>query len=323
MLRSMRIWVVALLVIAGAQCSIAQQGQDDMQIPVLAEYPPTGPVLQIDGMQVHAHVEGSGPDLVLIHGAGGNTREWTFSMVDRLKDRYRVVAFDRPGHGYTSRIEAREGRGESPSEQADLLVKAARELGLEQPIVLGQSFGAAVALAWALEHPDMISALVNVSGVSNPWPGGLDSWYRLTNTFFGRTIVIPLASAFVSDGYIKNSVNSIFSPDPVPDGYIDHIGVPLSIRTLTLHANTQQINGLRPHVVKMAERYGEVQIPVEIIHGDADTTVPLDIHSIPLNDQIAGANLTILPGIGHMPQHASEDEVVAAIDRAANRAGLR
>ena len=62
---------------------------------------------------------------------------------------------------------------------------------------------------------------------------------------------------------------------------------------------------------------------VEIVHGDADTIVPLDIHSEPLARLLPDATLTVLPGIGHMPHHAAPDAVVAAIDRVFARAALR
>ena len=64
-------------------------------------------------------------------------------------------------------------------------------------------------------------------------------------------------------------------------------------------------------------------MPVEIVHGDADTIVPLNVHSIKLPDQIDGANLTVREGVGHMPQHSHAADVIAAIDRVASRAGLR
>ncbi len=60
------------------------------------EFPPEGQILDVDGMQVHAVVMGAGPDLVLIHGASGNTRDMTFSLAPRLAERYRVIVFDRP-----------------------------------------------------------------------------------------------------------------------------------------------------------------------------------------------------------------------------------
>ncbi len=51
--------------------------------------------------------------------------------------------------------------------------------------------------------------------------------------------------------------------------------------------------------------------------------MPLEVHSARLAELIPGANLTVLENVGHMPHHTVPDEVVAAIDRAAARAGLR
>ena len=48
---------------------------------------------------------GEGPDVVLIHGAFGSLRDFTFDLSDRLSERYRVIAFDRPGLGYTDRTD--------------------------------------------------------------------------------------------------------------------------------------------------------------------------------------------------------------------------
>ena len=89
-----------------------------------------------------------------------------------------------------------------------------------------------------------------------------------------------------------------------------------------MRANARQVAGLRPHVVRMARAYGRLPMPVEAVHGDADTIVPFDIHAAPLEGQISGARVTPLPGIGHMPHHVALDAVVAAIDRATARAGL-
>ena len=54
-----------------------------------------------------------------------------------------------------------------------------------------------------------------------------------------------------------------------------------------------------------------------------DTIVPHKVHGEPLSKLIPGAHLTLLPGVGHMPQHVAAPAVLAAIDRAAARAGLR
>lgn len=293
------------------------------------EFPPEGQFIEVDGRRVHAVVRGAGPDLVLIHGAGGNAREFTFSFMGRMADRYRVIAFDRPGLGFTDRTsDAYDGAfntdAEGPEEQAALLQAAARALGVERAIVVGHSYGGAVALAWALNHPDQTAGVVNLAGVSHPWPGDLGAYYTVNGSWWGGAVIPPLIAAYASDTQIENAVRGIFDPQDVPPGYIDHIGAPLTIRPENFRANTRQVNTLRPHIVRMAPRYAsELTMPIEIIHGDADETVPLDIHSIPLRDAAPRVNLTVLEGVGHMPHHAAPELVDAAIERIAAQTGLR
>ncbi len=290
-------------------------------------YPPQGRIVDVDGTPVHVQIAGSGPDLVLIHGASGNVRDWTIDFVDRVSDRYRVIMFDRPGLGWTGRLDGRSGiwnaKSESPMEQAILLQKAGAIVGMDNPIVVGHSFGGAVAMAWALSQPKETAALVMLAAVSNPWPGTLGWAYTWGGTLFGGAFMMPVISAFVPDSYIKASVDSIFTPQTPPDGYAEQVGAGLILRRESLRANAQQVNSLRPHIVKMSKRYSGLQMPVEIVHGDADTIVPLSVHSEPLSRQVNGAVLTVLKGIGHMPHHAAPDAVADAIDRAAIRAGLR
>ena len=82
--------------------------------------------------------------------------------------------------------------------------------------MLGHSLGGAVALAWAVHHPDRIAALVTVSGVSHPWPGGLGAYYTVLSSWPGRHIVIPLMTAFVSDARIAAEIDAVFAPPRRP-----------------------------------------------------------------------------------------------------------
>nr|WP_246039815.1 alpha/beta hydrolase [Sulfitobacter sabulilitoris] len=292
-----------------------------------AAYPPTGQLLDIEGTDVHVKVMGDGPDLVMIHGASGSMRDFTFAFAERMSDRYRVILMDRPGLGWTERPgNAYEGawnaRSESPRVQARLLQAAADRLGVTDPIVLGHSYGGAVALAWGLERPDDTAALVLVSAASNPWPGDLGLLYKVNSSPAGGALVIPVITAFVPEPVIRSTLSSIFAPQSAPDGYLDHFGPDMTLRRSAMRANAQQVNSLRPHVVEMSAHYPSLRMPTEIVHGTADTIVPIDIHSEPLARQIPGANLTRLEGIGHMPHHVDPQAVAAAVDRAARRAGL-
>ena len=289
-------------------------------------YPAEGERITVEGARIHVRVMGEGPDLVLIHGASGNTRDFTFSLADALKDRYRVILVDRPGLGWSTRPPGYGGplnrAGESPQLQARLLHAAVAQVGVSRPLVLGHSFGGAVAMAWALEFPDT-AGLVMVAAVSHPWPGELNWQYPVNASPLGGALFVPLVTALAPRSYVESVVASIFHPQAMPEGYLSHVGTALTLRRKALRANARQVNGLRPHVVDMAPRYPSLTLPIEIVHGDADEIVPLSVHSEPLAERVESANLTVLEGEGHMPHHTAEAQVIAAIDRAASRAGLR
>jgi pimeloyl-ACP methyl ester carboxylesterase len=289
----------------------------------VASYPPLGRFVEIDGTRVHFVQEGQGPDLVLIHGASGNLRDFAFDLVGRLRDRYRVTVFDRPGLGYTERLDR---DGASIFEQADLLAAATDALGIQAPIVLGHSYGGAVALAWATRietGAQSPAALVLLAAASNPWDGGISTYYRILSHPLGQRIAVPLLAAWVPDRVVTDTIAQIFAPQPTPPGYADYIGAGLTLQRRALRENALQRAGILDEVSQMVPDYADIDMPVEILHGDADTTVWLSIHSEPLSRQIAGANLVAMPGVGHAPHHADPDAVVAAIDRAARAAALR
>lgn len=290
-----------------------------MRLRAAAAYPPTGRMLDVGGQRVHAHVEGTGPDVILLHGASGNSRDFTFDLVGRLAGRFRVCAIDRPGLGHS---DALHGRGESPAEQAALLDAAAARLGIDRAVVLGHSYGAAVAMAWALNLPARVAAVVSLAGATMPWKGDLGPWYRYAATGIGSATLVPLVSALVPRRVTGRNIASIFAPQPPPPGYADYVGIDLTLRPGTLRANVRQVSGLKPHVTAMAARYRGLELPVEIVHGTADTIVPLAVHARPLARSLPRAALTELPGIGHMPHHADPAATIAAIGRAARRAGL-
>lgn len=275
-----------------------------------AAYPPSGTFLTVDGQRLHYEIRGQGPDLVMIHGASGSLRDLTFSLRDRLADNFRVTVIDRPGLGHSDPMPDASLRA-----QALMLRSAVAALGVNEPILLGQSYGGSVALAWALEGGPR--ALVLVGSPSLPWPGKLDPWYRLTATAPGRVLGIPLAAAFVPQSYVTATTAAVFAPDPVPPGYERHLGATLALRRASLAANTAQVNALRDELVAMQPHYPKLTLPVELIHGDQDKIVPLAVHSGPLAQLLPNARLTVIKGSGHMPHHAHEPVVIDAVHRAA------
>lgn len=290
---------------------------------ILAEkaFPAEGDFIHVDGHPVHYIAKGdrSLPVVVLLHGASGNTRDFTFDLVDRLSERYHVIVFDRPGLGHTPALAS---QGVTLNDQAALLSGAALQLGATQPIVVGQSFGGAVTMSWAVNFPDHIAAAVSIAGATYPWEGKLSRFYARLGDPVQGPVIANLISAWASRNYVKASISGIFAPQPAPADYASYIGVPLILRPASLIANAQQRTDLRGHLTNLAPRYSVLSLPVEIVHGDADTTVGINVHSTRMVNDIAGANLVALKGVGHMPHHSHPEAIIAAIDRAAARAGL-
>ena len=311
--------LAATTVALGGCAALLDARASDREAAAEARYPPVGRMIEVDGARLHVHVEGTGPDLVLIHGANGNLRDFTFALTDRLSQDFRVIAFDRPGLGWSDTIPDHE----DPRAQAAALRAAAETLGVRRPLVLGHSYGGAVALAWALAAPGDTAGLVVLAGASHPWEGGLGLSQTLPATALGRWVVVPFITAFASRDRVEGVLENVFAPQPVPEGYAEHIGAGLSLRRDQIVRNSEQVSGLKPFLRLMAPGYPDLPMPIEILHGDADRTVGLSIHGERLAEDAPHARLTVLEGVGHMPQHAAPEAVIAAIHRAAARAGLR
>ena len=311
--------LIAVAVLGGAALFVTHRAAA-REAAAIAAYPATGNFVTVNGTKIHYEMAGSGPDVILIHGALGNLRDMTFDLKKKLIPRYRVIAFDRPGFGYSDPLPDGDT---SLAAQAQILQAAATQIGVTHPIVVGHSYGGAVVMEWAL-HPDGLppAAIVLVSAPTLPWPGALDILYRVTGNRIGATLVVPLITAFVTEDYLHKSVTSIFAPSPVPNGYEAFVGSGLTLRRTSLATNGKQVNTLYDQVVAMAPLYPGLTLPVELVHGDADTSVPLTVHALPLSKILPNAHLTVIEGAGHMPHHSHPDVVIAAIDRAAKRAHL-
>ena len=275
-------------------------------------FPPAGEFVAVEGHQVHYIDQGSGPAVILIHGASGNLRDWTFSMVGRLAERYRVLAFDRAGHGYSDR----PADGYDPAVQGRLIAKAARKLGVEQAILVGHSFGCAPALAIALDDPDLAAGLVDVAGASHPWDGSLSIRYPLSFNPLTSWALRTVAS-LISE---EKLVDPVFEPQATPEGYIEHIGVKLALRPSTFRHNAEDVLRLNESLKRMSPRYPTLKLPVEILHGSLDDVVTESISPRGVERDVPHDRFTLLDGVGHMPHHVAEDEIVAAIDRLAMEA---
>lgn len=114
-------------------------------------------VVSVDGLRINAVEWGAGPAVVLLHGLAGSLEYWA-PFAERLGRGHRVLALDVPGHGASDALEPFTFAG-----VVDVLARAADQLGVSEPALVGHSFGAPVAICWAAQRP--VRALVLASPV--------------------------------------------------------------------------------------------------------------------------------------------------------------
>jgi pimeloyl-ACP methyl ester carboxylesterase len=275
---------------------------------------PAAATVTVGGVPISFSRMGRGRPVCLIHGASGNLNDMTFRLAPALADRYEVIAVDRPGHG---RSGLPAGGGVSINLQAELIRGALARLGIQRPLVVGHSYGGSVALAWAVDAPETMSGLVLLAAPSEVWKGGLG----LSNDLLANPVTGPLLARsiphLVTRGFAERTVAEVFAPQEVPEGYLAHLDLGLVLQPTSLRENARQLVSLKEELRPMVPRYPGLSMPIQIVHGTADRTVGLDIHSAVFARQVPHARLTRLPGIGHMVHQVATGEVVEAIAAAA------
>jgi pimeloyl-ACP methyl ester carboxylesterase len=279
---------------------------------------PAGRLVPVAGGRLHV-VELSPPRIpvglpvVLLHGASGNLEDQRLTLGYALAVRRRVILIDRPGHGFSDRPGGNADA--SPGRQAALIAQALSEVGVARAIILGHSWSGALAAALALDFPERVAGLVLLSPVTHPWPGGI-SWYNALaatpaiGPLFVRALALPLGLVMIG-----NAIANTFAPQRPPPDYARRSASRLVLRPAEFIANAQDIAMLKSFVTAQVPRYRAINAPTAVITGARDTVVSVDLHARAVAALVPGARLVLLEGIGHMPQHAAADAIVAEIDR--------
>jgi len=313
--RSSLAWLgLAAGVLAGTAAAVAWQTRQAERAN-----PPEGRFIEVDGIRLHYIDRGMGQPLVLLHGNGDMARDFDIAgVLDLAADKYRVIAFDRPGYGWSDRP---HGKSWSPEDQADLIVHALQRLGIDRPIVVGHSWGTLVALQLALRHRDAVQALVLMSGYYYPTVRLDVAWLSapaipLIGTLMRHT-VSPLLSRLMWPAFMRR----IFGPLPVPARFRRDFPVGMVLRPKQLQASATEAAMLIPAAARMRHRYGELTLPVVLLAGNRDRHVKTGVHTERLYRELPSARMLIATGAGHMVHYAAPEQVMEAIDSVADADG--
>jgi pimeloyl-ACP methyl ester carboxylesterase len=279
-------------------------------------FPPQGQIIDVSGGKLHVVDLGprglDEPPIVLIHGASSNLGAMRLPLGDTLAQQHRVILIDRPGHGWSPRDDIANS---SPAMQAQAIADALDRLGVARAIFVAHSMGGAVGARMALDHPARVAGLVMLAAATHPWPGG---GVGLLNKLLTVPVIGPLAAYTITLPVglflVEPGARAVFAPQTMPDGYVDATATPLLLRPRELLANAWDLTTLNAALAAQVARYPQITAPTVVLHGDADTTASLNVHSRPFAAEVPGAKLIVLHGVGHMVQNAVPDLVQREIE---------
>ncbi|WP_088280223.1 alpha/beta fold hydrolase [Ideonella sp. A 288] len=284
---------------------------------VEAMLPPQGRFVDVPGARLHVVERGQGRPLLLIHGLAGQLCHFTYAVVDLLATRYRVIAVDRPGSGYSVRLPGASG---ALYAQADAMAALIDTLQLERPVVVGHSLGGALALALAQRHPGRVSALALVAplthtpkdlspafsglAITRPWLRHLVAW----------TVALPATIA-----QRDTILGLVFGPEAVPSDFATRGGGLLGVRPSHFVAASTDLAAVMQDLPTIESRYPTMQLPVGVLYGRGDRVLDPTTQGQGLVDRLPGARLDLVDG-GHMLPITAPARTAAFIVDIAERA---
>ncbi|KJK20995.1 alpha/beta hydrolase [Burkholderiaceae bacterium 16] len=278
--------------------------------------PPKGKFIEIDGARLHYIDKGQGPVIVMVHGLGGQTGNFSHSLLERLTSRFRVILVDRPGSGYSTRPAAMSAR---LSVQSAVVAKFIRALGVENPLLVGHSLGGAVALGVALDHPGAVGGLALIAPLTHPVEGVPPMFRALSIS--SATLRRAIAWTWAVPRSIlrgRAMLELVFSPDQPPKDFAIAGGGLLGLRPGSFYAASSDMVSVAEDLPGMAQRYASLTLPISILYGTADAVLDWQAHGKAMRDKLPALDLELVPG-GHMLPVTIPDKAAAWVTAAAAR----
>jgi len=245
----------------------------------------------------------------MIHGNAGNVEDFEFGTIQLLSPSYRVVAIDRPGHGSSDRP---IGKVVTIEYQAELLHETLATLGISKPILVGHSWGAALALAYALEYPDDVSGMVLLAPAAYPDKGESRLLRFATRTPLIGDLSLVLGKPFLGRHILKQALAQAFYPQAVPNSYLKTAAA-LWLGRRQVKAYLEDESVLNSSLKKMSRRYSEIRVPVAIVTGDQDRIVSAKDNAYRLHSVVPGSQLIELTETGHEIPQTHPESIYSAL----------
>ena len=265
--------------------------------------------VDVEDIRVHYQEAGelTNPPLLLLHGFASSTLVWSRVFLKLADAGFRVIVPDLLGYGYTGK--PRHGEYTIKG-QAKLIVGLLDALRIDRAVIVGSSYGGAVAATCALDYPERVARLVLVAPVNNNRP----LQFKLMRVFGSRVIGDVISPLLIgSRRLLRKRMKRVYDRHK---WVLDEDRV--QARHLPLRASSTQRAILRTVRLWDADRVSRdahlIQQPTLLLWGDNDPEIPL-ADGERLHEEIAGSRFVVFNNCGHLPHEEYADSFVELVTK--------
>jgi pimeloyl-ACP methyl ester carboxylesterase len=253
---------------------------------------------------------GTGQPVVALHGLGSLGREIAAPLLP-LSERYRLIAPDRPGYGGT---ESLQQDPLPPHVQAAWLRALLQRENAARPVIVAQSIASAVALAYAVRHPDDVAGLVLITPFCRPTRPGFVPSLRVATLPVIGPMISRLLYPWLADWLAPTRLRKAIAPYPLPD-YMQQLPFREFVTEQAMQTMAAELYGFNPGMVAERTNLRHLRVPVIVLAGTADRVADPERHAKWLTRRLPRATLREIEAAGHLLHHVAPEAVTDAVDQ--------
>ena len=298
--------LLALVAVTGVGVALSWAPDRPVEALTARWAPPPSQFVPLQGMQVHLRDEGPRTDpqpIVLLHGTSASLHTWD-GWAAALKGQRRVIRMDLPGFGLTGPMPDGDYR---LTRYVNFVIALLDQLGVQQAVLAGNSFGGNLAWKIAVDHPQRVSKLVLVDAAGYPFdPASMPIGFKIAQIPALR----PMMEHTLPRSMIESSVRNVYGdPSKVTPELVDRY------QELTLRSGNRSALVERFRQSPSGEftaQIPQVRQPTLILWGGQDRLIPPD-NALRFQRDIAGSRLVMFDALGHVPHEEDPAQTVAAV----------
>ena len=298
--------LLALVALTGVGVALSWAPDRPVETLTARWAPPPSQFVPLQGMQVHLRDEGPRTDpqpIVLLHGTSASLHTWD-GWADALKGERRVIRMDLPGFGLTGPMPDGDYR---LTRYVSFVIALLDQLGVQQAVLAGNSFGGNLAWKVAVDHPQRVSKLVLVDAAGYPFdPASMPIGFKIAQIPALR----PMMEHTLPRSMIESSVRNVYGdPAKVTPELVDRY-LELTLRAGNRGALVERFR--QSPSGEFTAQIPQVRQPTLILWGGQDRLIPPD-NATQFQRDIVGSRLVMFDALGHVPHEEDPAQTVAAV----------